>query len=176
MHQCPSQVSQRTGRGKEEVSGCVVYWIHQGTNPGISAELKGLHMAAVQVAVQMGLGHKSHQVQSPRQGYEFWFFSQKELLKGFRPDLPAGKSSNCLWGMDENKRQMRGADVVSQVRDDGCGRTSGYPAPCPLSQLCSPVLCSPLPGPVAPSTLPLCPSGPAVSASPPGWFSSALGA
>ena len=34
-----------------------------------------------------------------------------------------------------DSRGMGEARVVLQERDDGCGRSSGYPAPCPLDQL-----------------------------------------
>lgn len=64
LHQCPSRVSQGAGRGRVEGSGCPVHWIHYGSNAGVSVEPK----VSCVVAVLMGLGHKSHQVQSLRQG------------------------------------------------------------------------------------------------------------
>lgn len=69
------------GRGREEGSGCLVHRIHCDSDPGVSVEPKGSRVAPVQVglyrgAVQRGLGYKSRQVQSLRQGQGFWF-SQK---------------------------------------------------------------------------------------------------
>lgn len=67
LHRRSSQESQGTRRGREggreEGSGCLAYWIHQDSIPGVSVELKVSLLAALQVR----LGHESHQIQSLKQ-------------------------------------------------------------------------------------------------------------